>query len=115
MSDAASTADEGVLQSVADAMTDAATTASGHAAKVRATMSDAGPRALRSLSRVSYVSAYVISYGVVYAAVFVASALPQDNAIMHGFRDGGAAARDALNRPARDTLNHPAQDGLDPG
>jgi hypothetical protein len=98
MSDTATTADEGVLQSVADAMNDAASTAAGHATKVKAAISDAGPRALRSLSRVTYASTYVISYGVVYAAVFVVKALPQDNAFMHGFRDGGIAAQDALNR-----------------
>jgi hypothetical protein len=42
------------------------------------------------------VSAYVVSYGVVYAAVFIAQALPQENALMHGLRDGAIAARDAL-------------------
>ena len=69
------------MQSVADAMNDAASTAAGHATKVKAAIGDAGPRALRSLSRVTYASTYVISYGVVYAAVFVVSALPQGQCV----------------------------------
>jgi hypothetical protein len=34
----------------------------------------------------------VLAYGVVYATVFVASSLPQDNPLMRGLRDGGRAA-----------------------
>jgi len=30
--------------------------------------------------------------------VFVAQSLPQDNPVMHGFRDGGAAAMDELSQ-----------------
>jgi type IV secretory pathway TrbL component len=89
-------AEESAIQGVADAMRDAASTASEHAARVRATVGDAGPRALRAIARTTYVSAYVVSYGVVYGAVFIAQALPQENALMHGLRDGAIAARDAL-------------------
>jgi hypothetical protein len=101
MNDAAATADtaqDATMQSVADAMRDASKTAAEHAAKVRNTIGDAGPRAMRSVSRFGYTSAYVFSYGVVYAAVFVAQALPQENAIMHGLRDGGRAALDGLRK-----------------
>ena len=38
------------------------------------------------------------AFGVVYATVFVAQSLPQDNPVMHGFRDGGTAAMDELSR-----------------
>jgi hypothetical protein len=34
----------------------------------------------------------VLAYGVVYATVFVARSLPQENPVMRGFRDGGWAA-----------------------
>jgi hypothetical protein len=87
---------DSTMNSVADAMRDAAATATEHAAKVKETMSVAGPAAMRSLSKLSYTSAYVCSYGVTYAAVFLANALPADNAIMRGFADGARAAMDAL-------------------
>jgi len=89
-------ADESAIQGVADAMRDAASVASEHAAAVRSTIGEAGPRALRAVARATYVSAYVVSYGIVYAAVFVAQSIPQENAVMHGLRDGAIAARDAL-------------------
>jgi hypothetical protein len=96
--DAENRSDESVMQSMADAMRDPAATASEHAAKAREAVADAGPRALRTMSRVTYTSAYVISYGIVYATVFVAQSLPQENALMHGLHDGAVAARDALKR-----------------
>ena len=39
----------------------------------------------------------MVAYGVVYATVFVARAIPQENPIVEGFIDGGRAAIDALN------------------
>jgi len=39
----------------------------------------------------------MVSYGVVYATVFVAKSVPQDNAIVKGLIDGGRAAVDAVN------------------
>ncbi len=87
---------ESTMNSVADAMRDAAATASEHAAKVKEAVSIAGPAAMRSLSKLGYTSAYVASYGVTYAAVFIASALPTENAVMRGFADGARAAKDAL-------------------
>ena len=39
-----------------------------------------------------YTGSYVLAYGVVYATVFVARSLPQENAAMQGFRDGRRAA-----------------------
>ncbi|MGO9435015.1 MAG: hypothetical protein ACLPH3_06015 [Terracidiphilus sp.] len=52
--------------------------------------------AMRSLSRLAYTTAYVCSYGVTYAGVFIANALPSENAIMRGFSEGARAAIDAL-------------------
>lgn len=89
-------AEDSVMQSVADAMNDAAATAQGHAEKVRAAVGNVGPQVANSLSRAGYTGAYVLAYGVTYAAVFVACSLPQNNPIMHGFRDGGAAAVEAV-------------------
>jgi hypothetical protein len=100
---AAGTAAEGsigedaALQAVAAAMRDAATTASEHAAKVKATASEAGANALDSISRLVYTGSYVLAYGIVYAAVFVAQSLPRENPIMQGFCKGGQAAHDELS------------------
>ena len=52
----------------------------------------------QTLSRMIYSGSYALAYGVVYAAVFAAQSLPQDNPVMHGFRDGGGAAMDELSR-----------------
>jgi len=54
------------------------------------------PRAVRGVSRLAYNGSYWLSYGVVYATVFVAHSLPQENPVMNGFRDGARAAVDAL-------------------
>ena len=93
---ATTTADESALRAVADAMRDAAATASDHAAKVQRSASEAGPKALEAISRMAYTGAYVLAYGVVYATVFVAQSLPQENPVMRGFSDGGQAAMDDL-------------------
>jgi hypothetical protein len=53
---------------------------------------------LQTASRMIYSGSYALAYGIVYAAVFVAQSLPQDNPVMHGFRDGGGAAMDELSR-----------------
>src|SRR6266478_10183857 len=89
-------ADESALRAVADAMRDAAATASDHAAKVRQSAGEAGPQALEAISRMAYSGAYVLAYGVVYATVFVARSLPQENPVMRGLGDGGRAAMDKL-------------------
>ncbi len=54
------------------------------------------PGAMQGMSHLAYSGSYWLSYGVVYAAVFVAHSLPQDNPVMHGLRDGAGAAIDAL-------------------
>jgi len=90
--------DESALRSVAAAMRDAAATASEHAAKVKQSASGAGYDAVQNVSRFVYTGSYVLAYGVVYAAVFVARSLPQENPVMHGLRDGGRAALDELSR-----------------
>jgi len=87
---------QAAMDAAADAMRDAAATASDHVEKLRATIADAGPQAMQSASRVAYTTSYMLAYGIVYAAVFVAKSLPRDNPVMHGFYDGGVAARDEL-------------------
>jgi|SRR6516164_5629220 len=67
-----------------------------HAASTAAP--EAGADMLETLSQMIYSGSYALAYGVVYAAVFVAQSLPQDNPVMHGFRDGGGAAMDELSR-----------------
>ena len=58
----------------------------GHAAEAQDTASEAAHSALQTMA-----------YGVVYATVFIAQSLPQENPIMHGFRDGGREAMDELD------------------
>jgi len=89
---------QSAMNATAEAMRDAASTATRHAAGLPAAVSDAGPWAVRSLSRALYSTSYVLSYGVVYAALFVVQSLPGESAVMHGFHDGGTAARGALQR-----------------
>ena len=84
------------MRSIADAVRDAAATASEHAAQVKQSASEAGPKALEAISRMLYTASYVLAYGVVYGTVFVARSLPQENSLMHGFRDGGQAAMEEL-------------------
>ena len=91
--------EEDPLHAVAAAMRDAAATASEHAATVKESASEAGATALESISRMAYTGSYVLAYGIVYAAVFIAQSLPQENPVMQGLRDGGRAARDELDNP----------------
>src|SRR5262249_17757007 len=100
MTDAAaktSDADEAAMRSVADAMRDAASRAPEHAAKVQQSASEAGPKALETISQMFYTGSYVLAYGIGFATVFVAQSLPEENPIMRGFRDGGQAAVDELS------------------
>ncbi len=77
------------MQSVSDAMRDAAASAEN-------AVNEVAPQVLRGVSRFVYTTSYLVSYCVVYPVVFVAHALPQENPVMHGLRDGGRAALDAL-------------------
>jgi hypothetical protein len=67
------------------------------AAEAPDTASEAGNSALQTISRMIYTGSYALAYGVVYATVFIAQSLPQENPVMHGFRDGGQAAMDELD------------------
>jgi len=90
------TGGESVLRSVGQAMHDAAATASEHAARIGRSANEAGYDPLRTVSRLVYTGSYVLAFGVVYTAVFVAQSLPQENPVMRGFREGGQAAWDRL-------------------
>jgi hypothetical protein len=97
--DASSAADEATqsaMNAAGEAMRDAASMATNHAAKLRTAIGDAGPQVLRSVSRVTYSTVYMLSYGIVYTSVLLAQSLPRENPVMHGLYDGGVAARDAL-------------------
>jgi hypothetical protein len=59
---------------------------------------EVGSDMMQTVSQMIYSGSYALGYGVVYAAVFIAQSLPQDNSAMHGFRDGGRAAMDELDR-----------------
>jgi hypothetical protein len=94
MSTAVSVTDAAAMQAVSAAMREAATTPSGDAVAGEPATGTVGTSALQWMSRMTYTGSYVLSYGVVYAAVFVAQSLPQENSIMRGFRDGGREATD---------------------
>ena len=51
---------------------------------------------VETISGMIYSGSYALAYGVVYAAVFVVQSLPQENPVMHGFRDGARAAIDEI-------------------
>ena len=53
---------------------------------------------LHCMSRMIYNGSYALAYGVVYPIAFVVQSLPQENPVMHGFRDGGQAAIDEFAR-----------------
>jgi hypothetical protein len=69
---------------------------SGHVASTEAP-AEGGSDTLQTISRMIYSGSYALAYGIVYATVFVAQSLPQENPVMHGFRDGGGAAMDELS------------------
>jgi hypothetical protein len=96
MNEAAPASADNMMQSVADAMSDASRTATDHAAKVSRAVTNAAPSVMLSMSRMAYTGAYFLAYGVVYPVVFVAMAIPRENAVMKGLHDGGNAARKAL-------------------
>lgn len=85
------------LRSISEAMRAAINTASEDATKARERMREAGAGVTHSASRFAYTSSYMVSYGIVYATVFLAKSVPQDNPIVEGFIDGGRAAMEALN------------------
>ena len=89
-------ADEAAMHSIAEAMRDAATKAPEPPAQVQQSTSEAGPKAVETISQMLYTGSYVLAYGFVYATVFVAQSLPQENPVMRGLRDGGQAAVDEL-------------------
>ena len=85
------------FESVADAMRDAVHAATEDATRAKEKLRNAGPEVMRSASRFTYTSCYMVSYGIVYATVFLAKSIPQDNPVVEGFIDGGRAAIDAVN------------------
>ena len=85
------------LKSVADAMMDAVNQVTEDASRAKERISQMGPDIAHSASRFAYTTSYMISYGLVYATVFVAKSIPQENPIVEGFIDGGRAAIDAVN------------------
>jgi hypothetical protein len=90
------TARESGTRSASPASKHAARTPSEHAALTEETAAEAGSDVLQTISRMIYSGSYALAYGVVYATVFVAQSLPQENPVMHGFHDGGQAAMDEL-------------------
>jgi hypothetical protein len=80
------------MRSIAAAMREAAATAEERGAAPQQSANDTGPKALEAISQMVYTGSYVLAYGIVYGAVFVAQSLPHENSLMRGLRDGGRAA-----------------------
>ena len=93
----ADTVENDPLRSISDAMRDAIHNASEDAHRARERVKEAGAGMGQSVSRFTYTSSYMLSSGLVYATVFVARSIPQENPIVEGLIDGGRAAIEALN------------------
>jgi hypothetical protein len=102
----AGVADSDPLKVVADAMDAAVKAAKDGVEEARATVAEAVPAASDTLSRMAYKSSYAISYGVVFASLFVARSIPKNNAIVNGFIDGAQAATDMVKSGGQ--VSHPA-------
>jgi hypothetical protein len=89
---------EPTTRSTAVASKDLGGTASERAAS-SGEATEAGDHMLQTASRMIYSGSYALAYGLVYAVVFVVQMMPQENLVMHGFRDGGKAAMDELGQP----------------
>lgn len=93
---------EEVLGSIGQAARDAASSAAAHAtadaARVKDAIEQAGPKAMQTLTNLSYSTGYVSAYGVVYASVFLARLVPTDNAFVRGCKAGTDAALDELRQ-----------------
>jgi hypothetical protein len=99
------------LRSAADAMALALKAAKDGAADAQERVSQLTPAIGGFVSRLTYTTCYAVSYGVVFPALLVASAVPKDNAIVNGLVDGARAARDAIgtqqsDSAATDSGNH---------
>jgi hypothetical protein len=88
---------EPTTRSTAAASKDLQGTASEHVAS-SGKATEAGGDMLQTASRMIYSGSYALAYGLVYAVVFVVQMVPQENPVMHGFRDGGKAAMDELGQ-----------------
>jgi hypothetical protein len=92
MSVSTAPSDDQVMDSVAEAVADAAKSV----AQTHANRGENVTGETDLISRIGYNSAYAIAFGIVYPVVLVTQWLPQDNPVMHGFRDGAQAVMDSL-------------------
>ena len=84
------------LKTAADAMSLALQAARDGASDAQDKVSEIMPAIGGFLGRLVYTTSYAVSYGVVFPTLFVAQAVPKDNALVHGLVDGARAARDAV-------------------
>ena len=89
---------EGRSRSAAATSRETTRSAAERGASPEAAEAEDGSDLQQTFSRMIYSGAYALAYGVVYGTVFVAQSLPQENPVIHGFRDGGRAAMDELSR-----------------
>ena len=105
--DSVAATDSDPLKAVADAMDAAVEAAKEGAGRARATAADALPAAGEFLLRAVYNTSYGISYGVVLPALFIARAIPKNNAVTNGLIDGARAAIDAIGGKTADPVSEP--------
>ena len=65
------------------------------------------PRPASSCHGAVYNTSYGISYGVVLPALFIARAIPKNNAVTNGLIDGARAAFDAIGGKTADAVSEP--------
>jgi hypothetical protein len=61
-----------------------------------------------ALGRITYATAYAITYTIVFPLALVARAVPKDNALVHGLIDGAHAAREFVGGKGRGPEASPA-------
>lgn len=97
------------LRSAADAMALALQAAKDGAADAQERVSQMVPAIGGFVSRLTYTTCYAVSYGVVFPTLLVARAVPKENAVVNGIKDGARAARDAITTRQAETgtSDHP--------
>jgi hypothetical protein len=97
MSDVAADAPErNTFSALGEALESAAQYVSGAGATAGASVKAAAGKSGAAVSVGSYKAAYGLSYGVVFAGVFLKELLPNGSSVRRGFEDGADAAFDAI-------------------
>ncbi len=81
------------LRATADAMSMAIQAAKDGASDARQRVDEMMPAIGDFVTRLTYTTCYAVSYGIVFPSLFVARAVPKDNALINGLADGARGPR----------------------